>query len=182
MAKLSNREVLWNKISRTVFQDRVVPYVKWRSAVMDSSHPEHSKILPQSLGMLSAATFVELIGEDEFVEKWNELRNSINASKQSVKNSTIILDNTWASIVTGFAFVKPNSQIKKPLSKKLRATFVNISRHSNPTNIYQVAKESNRAYNTVHADINKLEDLGLVKTQSVKINNRDVRLVESCAY
>ena len=38
MARLSSREILWNQISRTSFQDRVMPYAYWVRAINDSDH------------------------------------------------------------------------------------------------------------------------------------------------
>lgn len=177
MAKLSNRELLWNKISRTVFQDRVIPFTKWIDAVTDINHTEHVKIIAQSLMMLRPNMFIQLLGKDFFISNWPQLRNGINSERKSIIDSVIVLDALWASIATGFAFVKPRSTIDKPLSKGIQSTFKIVSRNTRPVNIYEISKQAQRGYNRVHKDINKLESLGLVNTQPQLIDGRPNRLV-----
>lgn len=181
MARTSNREILWHKVAPIVFQDRGVSYEKWSRAILDPSHSEHFKMLTQSIRMLKPAIFVELLGEGDFVSRWSELRTGLNEAR-SIVVATNIYDSVWATLATGYAFVKPLPTIRKPLSKGLQSTFVEISRHSKPVNVYQVAKDVGRAYNRIHQDVSKLESLGLVESEYKRENNRNLRLVRSCAY
>lgn len=177
MPKLSNRELLWNKISRSVFQDRNVPYQKFVETILSPTHLEHQSITAQSLIMLPAYTFVELLGENVFIQNWIMIRDSIIINKNSVKDSAIILDTVWSSIVTGFSFIKPKLSIKKPLSTKLKLTFLEIVSKSNAMSIYQIKQNIGRSYNRVYEDIVNLEQLGLVSTHLIKKNNRNVKMV-----
>lgn len=177
MAKLSNRELIWNTISRSVFQDRVVSYGKFLDAIINPEHPEHRSITSQALMMLPAATFVNLLGKKSFIENWTTIKDSVVITRKSVMDNVIILDSIWSSIVTGFSFIKPRPYIKKPLSSKLQSTFLEISKKSKGVSIYDIKKNTGRAYNRVYEDVSKLESLDLVSTNLTKVNNREVKVV-----
>lgn len=178
MAKLSSREILWNKVSRTCFQDRVMPYAYWLSAITDSNHHEHKKVLDQSIAMLGGADFVKLIGEREFAQLWKSIRNHASTERSSVRQGKIILDGLWSTIMTGFVFSNINIDIHKPFNKGLKATYLDICKQS-AKNIYQVAKDINRPYNRVHADTKKLIEIGLIKAVSAKQSGRSVILLSA---
>ncbi len=177
MAKLSNRESMWNKISRSVFQDRTVSYEKFIEAIINPIHPEHQSITAQTLMMLPAATFVDLLGKKSFIENWTTIKESTEITRNSVNDSVVILDNLWSYIVTGFSFIQPKASIKKPLPNKLQSTFLEISSKSKGVSIYDIKKKTGRSYNRVYEDVSKLENLGLVSTNLTKVNNRDVKMV-----
>ena len=65
-------------------------------------------------------------------------------------------------LVTGSAFSRKAFHIKKPLSRQLKATYADIAKCAGK-NIYQVARDMDRPYNRVFADIHRLQDLGLIK-------------------
>lgn len=178
MAKLSSREILWNKLSRTCFQDRVMPYAYWLTAITDRHHHEHKKVLDQSIAMLAGADFVKLIGEREFCKMWKSICNDATLERTAVRQGKIILDGLWSTIMTGFAFSNINIDIDKPISNGLKATYLDICKHS-ARNIYQVARDINRPYNRVHNDAKKLEAIGLVKAVSAKQAGRAVMLLSA---
>lgn len=180
MAKISSREILWNSISRTCFQDRVMPYNYWLSAITDPNHHEHKKVLEQSIAMLAAMDFIKLIGEREFAKLWKSIRNDVVPTRTSVRQGKSILDGLWSTIVTGFAFSKCDIAINKPISSGLKSTYLDICKYSS-RNIYQVAKDTKRPYNRVHGDTKKLEALGLVKVVTGTHEGRSVKLL-SVAY
>ena len=177
MSKLSTRELLWNKISRSVFQDRNVPYQKFVEAILSPTHLEHQSITAQSLMMLPPYTFVELLGKHVFIQNWMMVRDSLIINKSSIKDSAIILNTVWSSMVTGFSFIKPKPSIKKPLSTKLKLTFLEIVSKSKAMSIYEINQNIGRSYNRVYEDIVRLEQLGLVSTNLIKKNNRNVKMV-----
>lgn len=178
MARLSRRELLWNSISRTCFQDRVMPYAYWLLAITDRNHREHKKVLDQSVAMISGKYFVDLIGESDFVKQWKELRADVSSERTATKQGALILDGLWSSIVTGFAFSNPNINIIKPMSRGLKSTYFDICKHSK-ISIYQVAKDTKRGYNRVHEDAKKLELMGLVSSVTSKQGGRTVNLLSA---
>ncbi len=178
MARISSREILWNQISRTCFQDRVMPYAYWLSAITDSNHHEHKKVLDQTVAMLGGADFVKLIGEREFAKLWKGIRNHVSNERSAVRQGKVILDGLWSTIMTGFAFGNINVDISKPFSSGLKATYLDICKQSKK-NIYQVAKDINRPYNRVHDDAKKLIEIGLVKAESAKQSGRSVMLLRA---
>ena len=165
MARLSAREVLWNKISRTCFQDRVMPYAYWFAAVTDQAHHEHQKILNQSVSIFSGAEFVRLLGDQQFTDTWQNIREDVDTQRTSIRQGKVILDGLWSMMVTGFAFSQHAFKIQKPISKQLKATYVDICSRSTK-NIYQVARDMGRPYSRVYADIKRLQAIGLVNASS----------------
>lgn len=178
MAKLSNREILWNSIARTCFQDRVMPYAYWLSAMIDTTHHEHQKVLEQSVAMIPGHYFVDLMGEREFVQHWKSLRSEVSSERTAIRQGKSILDGLWSAIATGFAFSHPDIAITKPISKGLKTTYLNICKYSK-RNIYQIAKDTHRAYNRVHDDVKKLEAIGLVAAVTAKQDGRNVKLLSA---
>lgn len=178
MAKLSNREILWNTISRTCFQDRVMPYAYWLTAITDRNHHEHKKVLDQSIAMLAGADFIKLIGEREFCKLWKSISPDVTLDRTAARQGKAILDGLWSVIMTGFAFSNMNIDISKPISTGLKATYLDICKHS-AKNIYQVAKDTDRPYNRVHDDTKKLQKIGLVKAVSAKQAGRTVMLLSA---
>lgn len=178
MAKISSREILWNKISRTCFQDRVMPYAYWLAAITDVHHHEHKKVLEQSIAMISSANFVKLIGEREFCKIWKEIRNDVSLERTAIRQGKIILDSLWSMIMTGFAFSNINIHIDKPISTGLKATYLDICKQS-AKNIYQVAKDIHRPYNRVHEDVKKLAAIGLVRAIPSRQAGRTVTLLSA---
>ncbi|MEI8363780.1 MAG: hypothetical protein WCG35_11270 [Betaproteobacteria bacterium] len=178
MARLSRRELLWNSISRTCFQDRVMPYAYWLLATTDRNHREHKKVLNQSVAMIPGKQFVDLIGESDFVKRWKELRADVSSDRSTTKQGALILDSLWSSIVTGFAFSNPNVSINKPISSGLKSTYLDICKYSKRS-IYQVAKDTNRAYSRVHGDAKKLELIGLVTAVTGKQDGRTVSFLSA---
>ena len=165
MARLSAREVLWNKISRTCFQDRVMPYAYWFAAVTDRAHHEHQNILNQSVSVFSGGEFVRLIGDQQFVDTWQSIREDIDTQRTSTRQGKVILDGLWSMMVTGFAFSQHAFKIQKPMSRQLKATYVDICSRSTK-NIYQVARDMNRPYSRVYADVKRLQEIGLINAYS----------------
>ena len=163
MARLSTREILWNNISRTCFQDRVMPYAYWFDALIDCMHHEHKKILNQSVSIFTAANFVRLLGDQQFIEAWPSLRGVVDIEKTPSRQGKVILDSLWSLKVTGFAFSQHAFNIKKPISTQLKATYVDICKRPNK-NIYQVARDMNRPYSRVYADVMRLKEMGLVQS------------------
>lgn len=178
MARVSSREILWNRLARTCFQDRVMPYAYWLSAITDANHHEHKKVLDQSVAMLNGQDFVTLIGEREFAQLWKGIRNHVSHERASVKQGKLILDGLWSTIMTGFAFGNINVALSKPLSVGLKATYLDICKQS-AKNIYQIAKDINRPYNRVHDDAKKLLAMGLISAESTKHAGRAVMLLRS---
>ena len=165
MARISSREILWNTMSRTCFQDRVMPYAYWLKAINDRDHHDHKQILDQSISMLTGSDFVQLIGEKKFVGAWKDIRDDVNPNRTSAVQGKVILDGLWSSLMTGFAFGSRNINIDKPMSRQLKVTYLNICQNS-ARNIYQVAKDINRPYNRVYADVKRLQEIGLIKAWS----------------
>ena len=145
MARISSREILWNKISRTCFQDRVMPYSYWVKAISDRNHHEHKKVLDQSVSMLTGGDFVRLLGEREFVGLWKSIRDDVDHDRTATRQGQVILDGLWLAIMTGFAFGNLSIDIDKPLSTQLKATYLDICKYST-RNIYQVAQDIDRPY------------------------------------
>lgn len=163
MARLSHREILWRKISRTCFQDRVMPFSYWVNAIEDRHHPEHKKILNRSISFFTSNQFIKMLGEKIFIESWKMIRDDVDTEYDMTRQGQVILDSVWAMLVTGFAFSQKAFHIKKPLSRQMKATYVDIAKCATK-NIYQVARDIDRPYNRVFADIHRLQDLGLIKT------------------
>lgn len=178
MARVSSREILWNTMSRTCFQDRVMPYAYWGKAINDRDHHEHKQILDQSISMLTGSNFVQLIGEKKFVGLWKDIRDDVNPNRTAAAQGKIILDALWSSLMTGFAFGSQNINIDKPMSRQLKMTYLDICQNS-ARNIYQVAKDTNRAYNRVYADVKRLEEIGLIKTLSSIQTGRKVLILSA---
>lgn len=162
MARLSHREILWRKISRTCFQDRLMPYAYWFNAIQDRKHPEHKKILNRSISFFTSNQFIKMLGEKTFIESWKMIRDDIDTEHDMTRQGQVILDGVWAMLVTGFAFSQKAFHIKKPLSRQMKATYIDIAKRATK-NIYQVARDIDRPYNRVFADIHRLQDLGLIK-------------------
>lgn len=163
MARLSHREILWRKISRTCFQDRVMPFAYWVNAIEDRHHPEHKKILNRSISFFTSNQFIKMLGEKTFIESWKMIRDDVDTEHDMTRQGQVILDGVWAMLVTGFAFSQKAFHIKRPLSRQMKATYVDIAKRATK-NIYQVARDLDRPYNRVFADIYRLQDLGLIKT------------------
>ena len=172
MARLSAKEILWNKLSRTCFQDRVMPYAYWVAAIIDRTHHEHLKLLNQSASIIDAADFVRLIGDRQFLKSWQSIRLDVDSEYTSGRQGKIILDGLWAIMMTGFAFSGYAYVLDKPMSKQLKATYVDICSRSSKS-IYQVARDMNRPYSRVYADVKRLQEIGLVNaTSSVQAGKR----------
>lgn len=172
MARVSAREILWNKLSRTCFQDRVMPYAYWVAAITDSTHHEHLKVLNQSVSIIAGADFVRLLGDRQFAQAWQSMRQDVDSEHTSSRQGKVILDGLWSMMMTGFAFSGHACAIEKPMSKQLKATYVDICSRSTK-NIYQVARDMNRPYSRVYADVKRLQAIGLVKaTPSVQAGKR----------
>jgi len=176
MARLSHREILWRKISRTCFQDRLMPYAYWFDAIRNRKHHEHKKILNRSISFFTSSQFIKMLGEKEFIESWKVIRDDVDIEHDMTMQSQIILDGVWSMLVTGFAFNHEVFHIKKPLSRQLKATYVDISSRRNK-NIYQVARDMNRPYSRVFADIHKLQQLKLIKSNSSVQKGKRVTLL-----
>ena len=178
MARVSSREILWNTMSRTCFQDRVMPYAYWGKAIYDRDHHEHKQVLDQSISMLTGSNFVQLLGEKKFVGIWKDIRDDVNPNRTAAVQGKIILDALWSSLMTGFAFGSQNINIDKPISRQLKMTYLDICQNS-ARNIYQVARDTNRAYNRVYADVKRLEEIGLIKTLSSIQTGRKVLILSA---
>lgn len=176
MARLSAREILWNQISRTCFQDRVMPYAYWFNAITNRKHHEHKKVLDRSISMFTGADFVRLIGDQQFVEVWQNIRHDVDLERAAVRQGKVILDALWSMAVTGFAFCQHGIDIRKPISKQLKATYLDISSRSSKS-IYQVARDMNRPYSRVYADVKRLNELGLVKAKATARDGKRVTLL-----
>lgn len=178
MARLSNREILWKKISRTCFQDRVMPYAYWFSAITDRKHHEHKKVLDRSVSIFSGADFVRLLGDVNFRNFWQNIRHDVNVESASSRQGKIILDALWSMMMTGFAFCQHGMDIRKPISKQLKATYLDISSRSSKS-IYQVARDMNRPYSRVYSDVKHLNELGLVKAIATARGGKRVTLLSA---
>ena len=178
MARLSAREMLWNQISITCFQDRVMPYAYWFGAVTDRTHHEHQKILNQSVSIFSGAEFVRLLGDQQFTDAWQSIREDVDVERTSTRQGKVILDGLWSMMVTGFAFSQHAFKIQKPMSKQLKATYVDICSRSTK-NIYQVARDMSRPYSRVYADVKRLQEAGLVKASSTVRAGKRVTLLSA---
>ena len=163
MARLSRREILWQQISRTCFQDRLMPYAYWVDAIKERTHPEHKKVLNRSVAFFSSHQLIAMLGEKVFIETWRVIRDDVDTTQDTTRQGKVILDGVWRLLVTGFAFGGKAFHILKPLSRQLKATYEEIA-HATNKNIYQVARDMNRRYSRVFADIHQLRDLNLVKT------------------
>ena len=115
--------------------------------------------------MLTGSDFVQLIGEKKFVGVWKDIRDDVNPNRTSAVQGKVILDGLWSSLMTGFAFGSRNINIDKPMSRQLKGTYLDICQNS-ARNIYQVAKDINRPYNRVYADVKLLQEIGLIKALS----------------
>lgn len=155
-----------------------MPYKYWFAAVIDRAHPEHQKILDQSVSIFSAADFVRLLSERKFIETWQSIREDVNDARTFAIQGRVILDSLWSLIMTGEAFGHYPDNIQKPLSKQLKATYANI-RSRSAKNIYQVARDMNRPYSRVYADVKRLQAMGLVNASSKVQAGRRVTLLSA---
>jgi len=178
MARLSGREILWNQISRTCFQDRVMPYAYWFNAITDCNHHEHKKVLGRSVSIFSGADFVRLLGDVNFRNVWQNIRDDVNVEGASGRQGKVILDALWSMMMTGFAFCQHGMDIRKPISKQLKATYLDISSRSSKS-IYQVARDMNRPYSRVYADVKRLNEMGLVKATATARDGKRVTLLSA---
>jgi hypothetical protein len=178
MARLSGREILWNQISRTCFQDRVVPYAYWFNAITDRKHHEHRKVLDRSIAIFSGTDFVSMLGDQQFVEAWQNIRHDVDLERAAVRQGKVILDALWSMAVTGFAFCQHDIDIRKPISKQLKATYLDISSRSSKS-IYQVARDMNRPYSRVYADVKRLREIGLVNATASTRSGKKVTLLSA---
>lgn len=178
MARLSGREILWNQISRTCFQDRVVPYAYWFNAITDRKHHEHKKVLDRSISIFSGTDFVSMLGDQQFVEAWQNIRHDVDQERAAVRQGKVILDALWSMAVTGFAFCQHGIDIRKPISKQLKATYLDISSRSSKS-IYQVARDMNRPYSRVYADVKRLREIGLVNATASTRSGKRVTLLSA---
>jgi predicted transcriptional regulator len=80
--------------------------------------------------------------------------------------------------VTGFAFCQHVINIRKPISKQLKATYLDISSRSSKS-IYQVARDMNRPYSRVYADVKRLNEMGLVKAKATARDGKRVTLLSA---
>ncbi|MDG1097667.1 MAG: hypothetical protein P8N23_08750 [Methylophilaceae bacterium] len=128
--------------------------------------------------MLTGNDFVQLIGEKKFVGVWKDIRDDINPNRTSAVQGKVILDGLWSSLMTGFAFGSLNINIDKPMSRQLKVTYLDICQNS-ARNIYQVAKDINRPYNRVYADVKRLQEIGLIKAWSTTQAGRKVSILSA---
>jgi hypothetical protein len=110
-----------------------MPYTYWYAAVTDLEYQEHQKIVNQSIAMFSGAEFVRLLGDQQFTDRWQKIRENVDIERTSTRQGRVILDGLWSMIMTGFAFSRPAFAMKKPMSKKLKATYVDICSRSSKT-------------------------------------------------
>jgi hypothetical protein len=108
---------------------------------------------------------VRLIGDRQFLKSWQSIRLDVDSEHTSSRQGKIILDGLWAMMMTGFAFSGYAYVLDKPMSKQLKATYVDICSRSSK-NIYQVARDMNRPYSRVYADVKRLQEIGLVNALS----------------
>ena len=155
-----------------------MPYAYWFKAINDRDHHDHKQILDQSISMLTGSDFVQLIGEKKFVGVWKDIRDDINPNRTSAVQGKVILDGLWSSLMTGFAFGSLNINIDKPMSRQLKVTYLDICQNS-ARNIYQVAKDINRPYNRVYADVKRLQEIGLIKAWSTTQAGRKVSILSA---
>jgi hypothetical protein len=149
-----------------------MPFAYWLSAIEDRHHPEHKKILNRSISFFTSSQFIKMLGEKTFIESWKMIREDTDTEDDMTRQGQIILDAVWAMLVTGFAFSQKAFHIKKPLSKQMKVTYVDISSRAKKT-IHQVARDTNRPYNKVFVDAIRLQTLGLIKaTPSVENGKR----------
>ncbi len=80
--------------------------------------------------------------------------------------------------MTGFAFGSRNINIDKPMSRQLKVTYLDICQNSD-RNIYQVARNINRPYNRVYADVKRLQEIGLIKDLSSIQTGRKVTILSA---
>jgi hypothetical protein len=142
-----------------------MPYAYWVAAIIDRTHHEHLKLLNQTVSIIDAADFVRLIGDRQFLKSWQSIRLDVDSEHTSSRQGKIILDGLWAMMMTGFAFSGYAYVLDKPMSKQLKATYVDICSRSSK-NIYQVARDMNRPYSRVYADVKRLQEIGLVNALS----------------
>jgi hypothetical protein len=121
--------------------------------------------LNQTVSIIDAADFVRLIGDRQFLKSWQSIRLDVDSEHTSSRQGKIILDGLWAMMMTGFAFSGYAYVLDKPMSKQLKATYVDICSRSSK-NIYQVARDMNRPYSRVYADVKRLQEIGLVNALS----------------
>ena len=138
-----------------------MPYAYWFDAVTDRTHHEHQKILNHSVSIFSAVEFVKLLGEQQFTDTWRGVREDVDTQCTSTRQGKVILDALWSILMTGFAFSQHAFKLQRPISKQLKATYVDICSRSTK-NIYQVARDMNRTYSRVYADVKRLQEIGLV--------------------
>ena len=142
-----------------------MPYAYWVAAIIDRTQHEHLKLLNQTVSIIDAADFVRLIGDRQFLKSWQSIRLDVDSEHTSSRQGKIILDGLWAMMMTGFAFSGYAYVLDKPMSKQLKATYVDICSRSSK-NIYQVARDMNRPYSRVYADVKRLQEIGLVNALS----------------
>ena len=80
--------------------------------------------------------------------------------------------------MAGFAFGSRNINIDKPMSRQLKVTYLDICQNSD-RNIYQVARNINRPYNRVYADVKRLQEIGLIKALSSIQTGRKVTILSA---
>jgi len=142
-----------------------MPYVYWFDAITERAHHEHKQVLVQSVSFFSGGDLVRLLGERQFTACWKSIREDVEIDRVAARQGKVILDGLWSMMMTGFAFSHQTFSLEKPMSKQLKATYVDICRQSSK-NIYPVVRDMNRAYSRVYADIKSLQAMGLVQAKS----------------
>ncbi len=155
-----------------------MPYAYWFAAIIDRSHHEHPKVLNQSVSFIAGADFVRLLGDRQFAEAWQSIRVDVDSEHTSSRQGKIILDGLWSMMMTGFAFSGHVGAIEKPMSRQLKATYVDICSRASK-NIYQVARDMNRPYSRVYADVKRLQAIGLVNATSTVQAGKKVTLLRA---
>jgi hypothetical protein len=155
-----------------------MPYAYWVAAIIDRTHHEHLKLLNQTVSIIDAADFVRLIGDRQFLKSWQSIRLDVDSEHTSSRQGKIILDGLWTMMMTGFAFSGYAYVLDKPMSKQLKATYVDICSRSSK-NIYQVARDMNRPYSRVYADVKRLQEIGLVNALSLVQAGKRVTLLSA---
>ena len=64
------------------------------------------------------------------------------------------------------------------MSRQLKVTYLDIYQNSD-RNIYQVARNINRPYNRVYADVMRLQEIGLIKALSSIQTGRKVTILSA---
>jgi hypothetical protein len=119
-----------------------------------------------------------LLGDQQFTETWQSVRGDVDVERTLARQGKVILDGLWSVMITGFAFSQHAFKIQKPISKQLKATYVDICSRSTK-NIYQVARDMNRPYSRVYADVKRLQEAGLVRASSTVQSGKRVTLLSA---